>query len=221
MDDTVDENALTPECYARRPTPATRGFAPSGSLLAMHAAMRATISLIVIFALGGCTGLGAPSTVTVPPDSAAGEVPFHLAGASGAAIIVPAVLNGRDSVSLILDTGATLTCLDDSVARNLKLPERVGVVGSGVAVGGTGRMRLVRLDSIRVGAASATDMTVCAIDLTNVRALSPSVKGLLGLNFLRNFRVTLDFQRDVLRLQRPTSARAKPAQTKSARTSAR
>jgi predicted aspartyl protease len=169
--------------------------------------MRAIVALLAAVALA-CTGVGAPATVTMPPDSAAGEVPFHLAGPSGAAIIVPAVLNGRDSVSLILDTGATLTCLDDSVARDLKLPERIGVVGSGISVNGRGRMRLVKLDSIRVGAASARDLTVCAIDLSSVRALSPSVRGLLGLNFLRSFRVTLDFQRDVLRLQRPTSARA-------------
>lgn len=150
----------------------------------------------------GCGGLGAPSSVTVPPDSAAGEVPFHLAGPGGAAIVIPVVLDGRDSANLILDTGATLTCLDDSLARRLKLPERIGVGGAGVAIGGAGRMRLVRLDSLRVGAAIARDLTACAIDLSNVHAVSPEVHGLLGLNFLRNFRVTLDFQRKVLRLER-------------------
>lgn len=170
-----------------------------------------------------CTGVGTPSHVTMPPDSAAGEVPFHLAGPSATAIVVPAVLNGRDSVSLILDTGATLTCLDDSIARDLKLPERIGVIGARITVGGGGRMRLVKLDSIRVGAASATDLTACAIDLSNVRRVSPKVRGLLGLNFLRNFRVTLDFERDVLRLQRPTSsvrATGEPA-TARGRTTAR
>ena len=175
--------------------------------------MRTSTTLLVLIAALGCSGLGAPSRVTMPPDSAAGEVPFHLAGPSGAAIIIPAVLNGHDSVSLILDTGATLTCLDDSVARDLKLPERIGVVGAGVAVGGGGRMRLVKLDSIKVGAASATDITACAIDLSNVRAISPKVRGLLGLNFLRNFRVTLDFERNVVRLQRPTSTRTSEARS--------
>ena len=161
----------------------------------------AVVPLIVL----GCTGIGAPKSVTMPPDSAAGEVAFHLAGPNGTAIIVPAVLNGHDSVSLILDTGATLTCLDDSVARDMKLPERIGAVGSGVVVGGTGRIRLVKLDSIKVGGASARDLTACAIDLSNVRQISPKVRGLLGLNFLRNFRVTLDFERNVVRLQPPTS----------------
>lgn len=168
--------------------------------------MRRIVTLIAFLTLG-CSGLGGPSSVTVPPDSAAGEVPFRLAGPSGAAIVVPAVLNGRDSVSLILDTGATLTCLDTSVARELNLPERLGVVGAGVGVGSTGRMRIVKLDSIRVGNVTARGLGACAIDLSNVRMMSPTVRGLLGLNFLKSFRVTLDFQRNVLRLQPPTSAR--------------
>lgn len=184
---------------------------PVRSLLRMRR-MRSHAVLLAMLALA-CTGVGAPSSVTMPPDSAAGEVPFHLAGPGATAIIVPALLNGHDSVSLILDTGATLTCLDDSVARDLKLPERIGVVGAGIAVGGGGRMRLVKLDSIKVGAASARDLTACAIDLSNVRRVSPKVRGLLGLNFLRNFRVTLDFQRNVLRLQSPTSTRSSGAGT--------
>lgn len=166
--------------------------------------MRLATTLVALLALA-CNELGKPSSVSAPADSAAGEIPFHLAGPNGTAIIVPAVLNGRDSVSLILDTGATLTCLDTSVANALHLPERIGVVGAGVGVGSTGRMRIVKLDSIRVGAASATGITACAIDLSNVRMMSPSVRGLLGLNFLRNFHVTLDFQRNVLTLQRPAS----------------
>lgn len=177
-----------------------------GSLLAMHTGMRATLALLALLTLG-CNRLGAPSSVTLPPDSAAGEIPFHLAGPNETAIVVPAVLNGRESVSLILDTGATLTCVDTSVTNALRLPERIGVIGAGIGVGSTGRMRLVKLDSIRVGGATARDLTACTIDLSNVRAVSPSARGLLGLNFLRNFRVTLDFQRSVLRLQQPTPAR--------------
>lgn len=180
--------------------------------------MRA-LALAALLTIVACNELGPPSSVTVPPDSAAGEIPFHLAGVSGTAIIVPAVLNGRDSVSLILDTGATLTCVDTSVASELHLPERIGVVGAGIGVGSTGRMRIVKLDSIRVGAVTARDLTACAIDLTNVRMMSPSVRGLLGLNFLKNFRVTLDFKRNVLRLQEPTSTRG--SRSASGRTTAR
>ena len=64
-------------------------------------------------------------------------------------------------------------------------------------------MRLVGLDSIRVGGAVATDITACVLDLAQLKAVSPRVDGLLGLNFLRAYRVTLDFERSVLMLQRP------------------
>ena len=85
----------------------------------------------------------------------------------------------------------------------LALPERRIAVGTAVGVGGTGGVRLFGADSLRVGAASARGITVCALDLRALRAVGPEVRGLLGLNFLRSFRVTLDFEREVLRLTRP------------------
>jgi hypothetical protein len=41
------------------------------------------------------------------------------------------------------------------------------------------------------------------MDLRALRPVDPAVRGLLGLNFLRSFRVTLDFEREVLRLAAP------------------
>jgi hypothetical protein len=64
-------------------------------------------------------------------------------------------------------------------------------------------MRLVRLDSLRVGRARGEDLTVCALDLGHIRRLGLEADGLLGLNFLRSFRVTVDFEREVLLLQDP------------------
>jgi predicted aspartyl protease len=103
-------------------------------------------------------------------------------------------------VDLILDTGATYTCVDSSLARELALPERRVAVGVAVGVGGTGRVRLHAVDSLRVGAAVVRDVTVCSMDLRALRQLGGDVHGLLGLNVLRRFRVTLDFEREVMRL---------------------
>ncbi|MGI9089804.1 MAG: retropepsin-like aspartic protease [Gemmatimonadaceae bacterium] len=157
----------------------------------------------LVFILPSCEGVGAPAKVTVPVDSVAGEISFRLAGAGGAAIAVPVYINGHGPVDLILDTGATLTCVDDELARELALPQRVGAIGVGASVGGTGPLRLVRVDSLRVGGARASDITVCALDLQGLRAISPNVHGLLGLNFLKSFRVTINFQRRILTLATP------------------
>ena len=152
-----------------------------------------------------CLDEGLPGASSAPVDSAAGEVAFRIAGPGGSALAVPAFINGRGPFELILDTGATFTCLDTALVRQLALPERPGVFGAAVGISGTGRVKFVEVDSLRVGAASARQMTACSMDLSALHGLGTDVHGLLGLNFLRSFRVTLDFQRDVVSLTRPSA----------------
>lgn len=154
-----------------------------------------TLSLLI-----GCQ-VAAPARVQAPPDSAAGEISFRLAGPGGAALLVPIYLNGEGPFEFVLDTGATITCVDQPLAERLNLPEQRGQIGLGAGVGGAGRVRLVGIDSLRLGAAEASGLTACVLDLQQVRAISPDVAGLLGLNFLKEFRVTLDFERNILLLQ--------------------
>jgi predicted aspartyl protease len=171
---------------------------------------RVAVVILATLAIAGGTGCQDPRVVgssAAPPDSAAGEITFRWAGPGGAAIVVPVRINGRDPVDLILDTGATLTCVDTALARDFALPERRAVVGAAVGVGGAGRVRLHSVDSLHIGAAVARELTVCAIDLQGLRAVSADVRGLLGLNVLRHFDVTLDFDRSVLRLATPAGRR--------------
>lgn len=148
-----------------------------------------------------CQPTGAPARVEAPPDSAAGEIALEFAGRGDAALLVPVHVNGHGPFRLVLDTGATLTCLDQEVVQRLELPPARGVVGVGAGVGGSGQMSLVRIDSVRVGAARAEGMTGCALDLRHTGAVGLDIDGLLGLDFLRAFRVTIDFEREVLLLQ--------------------
>jgi predicted aspartyl protease len=172
----------------------------------MRALRRASHTLAVLLAAASgaaCETAGAPARVEAPTDSTAGEVAFELAGASDAAIIVPVFVNGQGPFDFVLDTGATLTCLDAEVSRGLELPERRGAIGVGAGVGGAGRLRLVRIDSLRVGSARAEGLTGCEVDLRHTAQVGIDVDGLLGLDFLKPFRVTLDFQRNVVTLQAP------------------
>ena len=93
--------------------------------------------------------------------------------------------------------------MDTALAREFALPRQRAVLGSAVGVGGTGRVRLHAVDSLQIGSAVARGLTVCALDLQALRAVGRDVRGLLGLNVLRSFRVTLDFEREVLRLAPP------------------
>lgn len=143
----------------------------------------------------------APARVEYAADSAAGEIDFQLAGPGGAALLVPVHVNGDGPFEFILDTGATLTCVSQRLADSLALPARRAPGAVGVGVGGTGALRLAQVDSLRVGASRAVELPVCVIDLDQTRIIGAPVDGLLGLNFLREFRVALDFERRVLRLE--------------------
>ena len=157
--------------------------------------------------LAACSDVGRSAAASAPADSTAGAVGFRLAGVVGAAIVVPAYINGRGPIDLILDTGATLTCLDSALVRELALPPRRIAVGAAVGVGGSGRVQLARMDSLRVGEARAENITACTLDLGSLRLVGRDVRGLLGLNFLRSFRVTLDFERRTLQLTQPRERR--------------
>jgi predicted aspartyl protease len=156
--------------------------------------------------LGSCADRRA-GAISVPADSAAGEVPFRFAGSGGAAIVVPVSVDGRAPVDLILDTGATLTCVDAALAREWALPEQRFAVGRAVGIGASGRVTLHGVDSLRVGSVVARKLTVCSMDLRALQTVGAEVRGLLGLNLLRRFRVTLDFERRVLRLDAPGTGR--------------
>jgi predicted aspartyl protease len=115
-------------------------------------------------------------------------------------VLVPVYINGAGPYRFVLDTGATLTCVDEELAERLQLPKPVGMLGYGTTVGETGTVGLHTIDTIKVGSASATRLTACALDLQRMEKVGLTVDGLLGLNFLKSFKVTLDFERKVLSL---------------------
>ena len=150
-------------------------------------------------AVSACVELGAP-----PPRAelnGPGEVPFTLAGAGGAASVIPVQINGTGPYKFVLDTGATLTCVDEGLAERLELPKPVGMIGYGSTVGETGTVGLHQITTLTVGNATASKLTACALDLQRMRQVGLEVEGLLGLNFLKAFRVSLDFDRRVLTLE--------------------
>ncbi len=161
--------------------------------------MQRAVIVAAVVCFVACNRLDSTSHVTIPADSAAGEIEFRLSPRASA-ILVPVYVNGRGPVDLILDTGSTLTCVDDSLQREFDLPRRLGAVGVGAGVGMSGPVKLLRVDSLRVGQTSVSNITVCSLDLAALQKVSPGARGLLGLNFLKSFRVSLDFQRGILRL---------------------
>ena len=158
---------------------------------------------LLLAALPACNDF-APRSVRAPADSAAGEVAIRLAGMNDAALIVPVHVNGEGPFDFVLDTGATLTCVDAALMDSLGLEAEPGRLGRGMDATRLGNVQLIHIDSLRVGSAHASDIGGCVLDLAHIQDAGLDVHGLLGLNFLKEFRVTLDFERQVLNLTAAT-----------------
>ena len=111
---------------------------------------------------------------------------------NGASVIVPVTLNGALKANLALDTGATITVVSRRIASNLALnalgASKVGTVGGVITV------PLARLGSLKVGDAEVHDLVVSVHDFST----DPRIEGLLGLDFLKHFHVSLDARRRLL-----------------------
>lgn len=148
-----------------------------------------------------CVDAGAPERAEVSTEDGEAGVPIRFAGPGDAALLVPVRINGEGPYDFVLDTGATLTCVDGDLADSLQLPEARGRIGIGTGIGGpSGSMRMIRIDSVSVGDARAEALTGCALDLGQFREMGLEVRGLLGLNFLTSFRIVLDFEAERLTL---------------------
>jgi hypothetical protein len=130
-----------------------------------------------------------PLTAASAAPSGAIMVPVQFARR---AAIVPAVLNRRVSANLILDTGATSTVISRRLANLLSMRPTGTTMGQ--TVGGTITAPIARLASLKVGAAEIAELSVIVHDFTR----DARVDGLLGMDFLGQYRVGLDSKRHLL-----------------------
>jgi clan AA aspartic protease (TIGR02281 family) len=115
----------------------------------------------------------------------------------GGTVVIDAMLNRRVTVPMLLDTGADFTVLTQQVARDLRLSSLDHLPTQEFkTAGGSVRFPIATLQSLRVGAAEARDVEV-AIDIDGHMPM-----GLLGMTFLRHFKVTVDHQRGQVTFER-------------------
>ena len=98
-------------------------------------------------------------------------------------------LNGTETGRFILDTGASIVTLSETMARRLKLPyDQTNPIQLRLADGKTSEGYPVVLASVKVGEARAEQ--VGAVVVPNPPA--PGVDGLLGMSFLGRFEMSFD-----------------------------
>lgn len=108
--------------------------------------------------------------------------------------IVDVVVNEKKRTKLVLDTGATSVVISNAVAKqcvpNLSAAETVNFT----SVTGSGSGRAVKLTSLRVGTAKVSNVEAIVHDMP----ANSNDEGLLGMTFLKHFRVTLDSENSAL-----------------------
>lgn len=124
-----------------------------------------------------------PGRAPAAPGAAGTEIKFT----KGQAIIVDATINGRVSAKLILDTGADRTVIHPRVLEAAGVALTQGTTGQIRGATGTASVQAAALDSLEVGGAKVSKLLVIAHDIEQ-----SAVDGLLGRDFLDQFRVSID-----------------------------
>lgn len=129
------------------------------------------------------------------PDTAVLTVPLER---MGSLFVVTVQVNGTRATKMILDTGASHTILSFAVARDLGLWAQQRATSMTMhTAGGTVQADVLPIESIRMGEAEVRNIEAAIHDLPEA---PPGIEGLLGLNVLGQFTVTLDAVRHRLLL---------------------
>lgn len=112
-------------------------------------------------------------------------------------ILVPVTVTYRGNtlaVTLLLDTGASMTTLNHGIAERLAITEGRRSAAR-IADGSVIRTRQVALDSLQVGPKSLPSQTVLIVPF---KGPSGPFDGLLGLDFLRHFAHDIDYRNHLI-----------------------
>ena len=140
------------------------------------------------------------TTATISPSSS--KTKFRLAGGAQPLILLPVHVNNHGPFEFILDTGAGTSLLSSELAKQLA----VKIIGSkeGQSAGGKVAVSLAKVDSLAVGETKLGEVDVGVVDLTHIgRTVGAKIDGDLGYNFLKHFRVTINYRDCELRLDDP------------------
>jgi len=112
-------------------------------------------------------------------------------------------INGEGPFRFVVDTGANRSVLAPQVAKRLGLTpnEESAVNLSGVT--GTGIVGTVPIRSLEVG-----DLVLENVELPVVAATVKGVDGILGVEGFEDMRLTVDFTKDSIKIERSRSQRA-------------
>jgi len=117
----------------------------------------------------------------------------------GAVALVQATLNNKRSAKFVVDTGASYTLISNAVASDLGI--ELGANPKTLpfqTANGLINAPVTNMESISIGGLEIRNIAIAIHDAVP----DPQVAGLLGLNFLSNFKMDIDTQKGFLHLEK-------------------
>lgn len=109
-------------------------------------------------------------------------------------VIIPVHVNGYGPFQFVLDTGASASAIAPELAVRLGIPAATSQ-SAGLGAGGAVKLSVAKLESLRVGTAPSQSLTVIVPEMLAPlgEAVGTRLDGIVGYDYLRNFRVTVDY----------------------------
>lgn len=121
-------------------------------------------------------------------------VPFHFV--RGFAVIVPVMVNGRGPYDFMLDTGCTLTTVDRELGQELALTPQEQATVTTLTQRTPGLLAFAR--SVVIGPVTEQHVEIMIRDLSGLRRIAPTTRGVLGQNALNHADFLLDYRHKLM-----------------------
>src|SRR5438552_9075138 len=141
-----------------------------------------------------------PKRVKVFGRSAQTEIAIRLAHPAKPLILVDIYANGRGPFQFAIDTGTSTTAITPELAKELNVAtSAIPPVTSG---GGHVDVTVGTLQSFQVGGAKIDNLAVIVADFFSMlsQAVGAKLDGIVGYNFLRDYKVVIDYPNELLSL---------------------
>lgn len=188
------------ECHLSGPILTERAEGRRNKLSRPLAAAAVGIGLLVLAASGGRLFGNKSARLAMPPGEHVVHIKVLQGQEGGTMVFLPVWINGQGPFTFALDTGASHTLIDSTLADALGL----GVTGKKVEMTGvaaTAQADQVRVQGWRLGNVPLPPYTLISMPMAKLEQDS-GMKGLLGSDILSKFEViTLDYGRQVLLLR--------------------
>src|SRR5690242_1328413 len=134
------------------------------------------------------------AAITTFADVPKQTVPFHFV--HGFAVVVPVSVNGRGPYDFMLDTGTTITTVDRGLAQELSLVPQAQ--GTAVTLSENVSAVVALADRLTFGPIEEPKLAVMIRDLSGLRNLAPTTRGVLGQNALLHADFMVDYRHKVV-----------------------